>query len=115
MEVKLNAIDVELRVRALARTYPTRVYQQTETVGCSYQPTGVNPLGCVVGAAIGPLGCDLEWWDQYGGIVQSGDFRIDGDTRWLSNVQYRQDQGQTWQRAVEESDRIRAGEHVEVE
>lgn len=105
----LNAIDVELRVRALARTYPYRIYDnKSGDSGCCYTPDPHNPLGCIIGAAVAPLGVYLPEWDTVGGIIQSCDSRIEGDPQWLSNVQFRQDQGDSWSEAVAYGDAVRA-------
>ena len=104
----VNAIDLELRVRAIARTFPDKIYIQAGE-GCTYVPNRANPMGCIMGAALAPLGENLWDWDYHGGITQDDEERIDGPTQWLSNVQYRQDQGDSWARAVAYADALRAG------
>jgi len=114
MTVIVNAVDVELRIRALARTYPDRVYDSLvdDVVRvCVYRPNARNPLGCIVGAAAGPLGADLGRWDHVGAINPAGpagqDERISGPTGWISTVQHSQDNGATWARAVALADKQR--------
>lgn len=104
----INAIDLELRVRAIARTYPDKHYHQEPEQGCHYTPDEHNPMGCIIGAACIPLDIDLWEWDLLGGIGQAYDNRIDGNTQWLSNVQYRQDRGDSWAKAVAYADDVRA-------
>lgn len=105
----INAIDLELRVRAIARTYPTKVYdRETGDRGCWYTPDPINTMGCIIGAACAPLVVDLFNWDKLGGIGQGHDSRIEGNAQWLSNVQYRQDQGDSWAKAVAYADAVRA-------
>lgn len=107
----INGIDLQLRVRAIARTFPDRIYDSGDTDLCFYSPDEQNPMGCIIGAAARSLDEDVSVWDSSESSVGVSQLLSDGiiaadkpTAFWLIKVQDFQDGRDTWATAVRLAD-----------
>jgi hypothetical protein len=115
-------------VRQQAHAEPARVYKKFGVAAaCLYRPGTTNPLcGCIVGEALSALGvpeevlrrldgADTRWDPTFGSPVGWGADEATGilgeylaaeaiGSPWVIEVQGNQDQGMTWEDAVEAAD-----------
>jgi len=101
-------------VRQAAEEHPNRVYTPGEGVqwgACQYRPTKGNPSGCIIGKAMRDTGHSVDHVRAGSALsvvpaaLSIDPERHDDSLQWLESVQARQDDGETWSRAVEYADK----------
>lgn len=118
MRIEFTAQEIEAAVRAVAEENPNTVYEQPvcDSVGntaCAYFDSDEEP-SCLIGQGLARLGleaADFTDGNNYAAIAEllnTWDGTPATETRWLSDVQYRQDQGMTWLAAVQYADKLRS-------
>lgn len=108
-ESKIDSLIDAVRLQAAER--PQSVYRQEGDFGprCKYEATATNPCGCIIGAAARAIGESLD--GQAHAVshhLPAKLLRVGDDYRgeWLSKVQWAQDQGAAWSRAVKMADEM---------
>lgn len=88
-------------VRQAAKDHPDFVYHN-DGGGCDYEPDELNPYGCIVGHASRQSGQPLT----NGAVSVGGIEGVCGTPYedWLDTAQSRQDNGDSWSKAVERAD-----------
>ena len=89
-------------VRAFAKKFPDRVYDQAPNKGCAYNPDDVNPDGCIVGAGLREQGYRFVCHSTVNVVL--ADFPENEGEKlmlvWLRAVQGHQDSSIPWGKAV---------------
>jgi hypothetical protein len=114
-------LDVVEAAIAAANEDPERVYsRESVTTDCLYQPTPMNPKGCLIGCALRTVGYPedemdrLEMQGAQDAVMDAWTF-ITGEhweaspaarigNHWMEVAQSAQDRGFTWSEAVRQAD-----------
>lgn len=104
--LEVDVDEMVSAVRALAAENPNKIYEQLLT-NCLYWHEEAAVPGCIVGCAgvrqgISPE--DVKLWDSVGDVPMVFRGISHQKVDWLTEVQARQDMGNSWGRAVAEAD-----------